>query len=357
MLSKSIATLVPCLMSFCSAASISGIATSDKAVNNLQRRDVGPYTWCGIQIEYDAEKPKLALGWNLAWTGMGYNIIPTGAVTSGAYTPPLAVRGGHLAAMMTVSGDNFGVYIGLKVAPTGEIQGIGVIGLTVDKKYPTMNPTFGFQCKIASAYWSIRKVQLRRQATDAACLIDDRATIPTSCLVDHLHTVPIRMDKMLSTKMIAAAVLSLAGLCSAASIQTDSIKARGPNMLERRHDGEYTWCGIQIKYDAAQPPLAIGWNLEWLSDTYDIVTNDVVTAGSCSPPETIGDTLVPAIMDVAGKGFSVSMELRIDSDGDIQGIGRVTVQVNGKTPTSPPQFGFQCSSDPGQLNKITIPAY
>ncbi|GAA94448.1 uncharacterized protein L969DRAFT_20356 [Mixia osmundae IAM 14324] len=80
--------------------------------------------------------------------------------------------------------------------------------------------------------------------------------------------------------------LTLASLCSAASIDTSSMQARDANTVERRHVGSYTWCGVQIKYNVKKAPLPFGFDLAWdpASQNYKLTpTGDLHYAESFTP--------------------------------------------------------------------------
>ncbi|GAA96596.1 uncharacterized protein L969DRAFT_17836 [Mixia osmundae IAM 14324] len=161
-----------------------------------------------------------------------------------------------------------------------------------------------------------------------------------------------------------ALIFSLASLISAARIDTKPIEARDANRLVRRHTGPYTWCGIQIAYNT-DVTLALQWPLRWDKDkhSYEIINEGAVTWSHYDPPGLKNGHIVNANLEIAGEletknTFDIYLQLVVAPDGDIQGVGLVRASYNGvRSPQLHPGYGFQCSDDPTQTNKVTIPSY
>ncbi|GAA96598.1 hypothetical protein E5Q_03268 [Mixia osmundae IAM 14324] len=163
-----------------------------------------------------------------------------------------------------------------------------------------------------------------------------------------------------------ALIFSLTSLISAASINTNPIEARDANRLVRRHTGPYTWCGIQIKFPFVEDPLALQWPLIWnpKSGTYQVVAEGVIKSTEYDPPVIKnGQTIVNPNMKVSGQldnptkdTFEVLLQPIVAHDGNIEAAGLVQAKYNGIMPENVPGYGFQCSDDPNQRNKVTINA-
>ncbi|GAA98595.1 uncharacterized protein L969DRAFT_88418 [Mixia osmundae IAM 14324] len=69
-----------------------------------------------------------------------------------------------------------------------------------------------------------------------------------------------------------------------------------------------------------------------------------------------GFALRGGILHMNGTNFNLTLELQVASDGNILGVGISSLDIKGAPSPKSPGFGFQCSSDPTQQNKITIPA-
>ncbi|GAA96597.1 uncharacterized protein L969DRAFT_49917 [Mixia osmundae IAM 14324] len=163
----------------------------------------------------------------------------------------------------------------------------------------------------------------------------------------------------------AAFIFSLASLISAARIDTKPIEARDANRLVHRHNGPYTWCGIKIELPLAKDSLALQWSLKWnsKSGTYQVNPEGIITSAKYNPSviENGQTTINPSLavsgqLDDATKDtFDVLLQLQIAHDGNIEAAGLVQAKYNGVAPANMPSYRFQCSDDPKQANKYTIP--
>ncbi|GAA98606.1 hypothetical protein E5Q_05293 [Mixia osmundae IAM 14324] len=157
--------------------------------------------------------------------------------------------------------------------------------------------------------------------------------------------------------MIAAVIaLCFATLTLGASNPVGTIHARDANTLERRHTGPYTWCGFQSEYEPGKV-VAAGIDLVWQSGKYLVIPGQGLKSAIYEPPAMVGTTLENANFYLDAGTWDVELQLRVANNGDIQGVAIAYMTVNKVFPAKTPPFGFQCSSDSGQQNKVTIPVY
>ncbi|GAA98607.1 uncharacterized protein L969DRAFT_95165 [Mixia osmundae IAM 14324] len=157
-------------------------------------------------------------------------------------------------------------------------------------------------------------------------------------------------SKSLKTMIPAALALCLATLSLGASIE-----ARDANTLERRHTGPYTWCGFQSEYEAGKV-VGGGFDLVWKSHKYSVKPNGGLKSVTYEPPVVIGNSLKNGNFYLDGGNWQVALALHVADDGDIEGVAIAAMTVDNISPPNAPSFGFQCSSDTDQKNKVTIPA-
>ncbi|GAA98592.1 uncharacterized protein L969DRAFT_18096 [Mixia osmundae IAM 14324] len=164
-------------------------------------------------------------------------------------------------------------------------------------------------------------------------------------------------SNLIKTILPAALALWIFMLAPGASADVGTMQAGTTNKLQRRHSGSYTWCNVKVWYHHNKEPLSLEWPMEWKSGTYKIDTVGNITSASYDPPYMVGNTLVNANMVLVGSHFRVNLQLRVASDGDIEGVALVLVTHGGAIPKKQPPFGLQCSDDPAHEYKNIIPAY
>ncbi|GAA98605.1 uncharacterized protein L969DRAFT_503373 [Mixia osmundae IAM 14324] len=159
-------------------------------------------------------------------------------------------------------------------------------------------------------------------------------------------------SKSLKTMIPAALALCLATLSLGASID-----ARDANTLERRHTGPYTWCGLQTEYLPGKV-LGLYFYLNWYTNKYVVSPGEGMTFANFEPAYMDHGSLNDANFVLkSANNYDVDLQAKVGSDGDIQGIALANLKIGDTTFSNVVSLGFQCSSDPQQQNKVTIPRY